>query len=340
MAAPDALLYSLRVPGQIIIDDKAAELKVHALCCGFGGNEYFCIVPEVIDNRCAPVNCRATGNLIRTFVTREPALVNRLRSAGIIGTTECGDLTEVAMTLQVLEQIILGSPALCEDNSLTLRPHFRHVAEALFQRIQQSPGFSVFGDPMRQVKILFQFSNLTTEAVQLYGLIRLLNLVFALPVSGFIEEVLFYILTTDQFFQPVVFIFLSLLQPFQPIDHRLKRIDNGTCRGCQQFPDHQGDQVALPLGDAVTVLTLQVGRHKMIKPQFIFRWSKGNRDGTSLCVADVLQNLFTQGPFGELLKPFFQAFQVFSTAQILATETERITKQLAVDDRGKTVQLH
>ena len=39
MAAPDALLDSLRIPGQIVIDDRVAKLQVQTFRAGFGGNE-------------------------------------------------------------------------------------------------------------------------------------------------------------------------------------------------------------------------------------------------------------------------------------------------------------
>ena len=47
MAAADALLDALRVPGQVVVDDGVAELEVQAL----SGNEHARPRPELVDQR-------------------------------------------------------------------------------------------------------------------------------------------------------------------------------------------------------------------------------------------------------------------------------------------------
>jgi hypothetical protein len=49
MAAPNALLDSLRVPWQVIVDHKRAELKIDTFRGRFGGDKDLCMVPEVLN---------------------------------------------------------------------------------------------------------------------------------------------------------------------------------------------------------------------------------------------------------------------------------------------------
>ena len=55
MAAADALLDTLRVPRQIIIDHQGTELQIDALRPGLGGNHDAALLAEVIDQRRAHV---------------------------------------------------------------------------------------------------------------------------------------------------------------------------------------------------------------------------------------------------------------------------------------------
>ena len=60
MAAANALFDALRVPGQIVVDDQRAELKVDALGAGFGGNHDPALARG--SNPPVPNACRPYGN--------------------------------------------------------------------------------------------------------------------------------------------------------------------------------------------------------------------------------------------------------------------------------------
>ena len=51
VAATDALLDALRVPGQVVVHDRVAELQVQALGAGLGGDEDDRAGPELVDQR-------------------------------------------------------------------------------------------------------------------------------------------------------------------------------------------------------------------------------------------------------------------------------------------------
>jgi len=57
MAAPNALLDPLRIPGEIIVDDKGSELKIDTLCTRFGGDHDGRFIPEVIHQSGAQISC-------------------------------------------------------------------------------------------------------------------------------------------------------------------------------------------------------------------------------------------------------------------------------------------
>ena len=51
VAAADALLDALRVPGQVVVHDGVAELEVQALGAGLGGDEHARAGAELVDQR-------------------------------------------------------------------------------------------------------------------------------------------------------------------------------------------------------------------------------------------------------------------------------------------------
>ena len=73
VAAADALLDALRVPGQVVVDDQRAELEVDAFGRRFGGEHDGRLVAEVLDQRGAHVHCARTrghDRLSRFFSTQ------------------------------------------------------------------------------------------------------------------------------------------------------------------------------------------------------------------------------------------------------------------------------
>lgn len=55
VAAADALFDALRVPQQIVVDDKRAKLQVDAFCARFGGNHEGGLLFEIFHQRGAGI---------------------------------------------------------------------------------------------------------------------------------------------------------------------------------------------------------------------------------------------------------------------------------------------
>ncbi len=61
MAAPDALLDALRIPGQVVVHDRVAELQVEALRAGLGGDEHLRARLELVNQREADRDVRGSA---------------------------------------------------------------------------------------------------------------------------------------------------------------------------------------------------------------------------------------------------------------------------------------
>ena len=92
VAAADALLDPLRVPGQVVVHDQRAELEVDALGCGLGGEQDRGLVAEVLDERRAHVHRARAGGAAGVAVLLDPALVDRGRLRAAVGAVEEHDL--------------------------------------------------------------------------------------------------------------------------------------------------------------------------------------------------------------------------------------------------------
>src|SRR5690606_22704084 len=80
VTASDALFDTLRVPGQVIVDNQRTELKVDTLCSGLGGNHDGAAVLEVLDQRSARVGGLGAGDSVSALVKLEPVLIDGLRA--------------------------------------------------------------------------------------------------------------------------------------------------------------------------------------------------------------------------------------------------------------------
>ena len=136
MAATNALLDTLRVPRQVVVDDEIAELQVDTFRCSFSGNENLCFIAEVIDKCRAAVDGRAAGDTITALMVLQPALINTGGCPASIRTTEGDQLAVVSMRLQKRSQVILGAARFGEDYCFARRLHAIHVIEADIQSAQ------------------------------------------------------------------------------------------------------------------------------------------------------------------------------------------------------------
>ena len=94
VASPDALFDALRVPRQIVVDYRLAELKVQTFCAGFGADENLRTCAELV------YECEPDGNLAARLRTRRetgtflflPAGVGLLRTLVIVHAAEQRDV--------------------------------------------------------------------------------------------------------------------------------------------------------------------------------------------------------------------------------------------------------
>ena len=77
MAAPDALLDALRIPGKVVVDDEGAKLKVDTLGGGLRGNEDFGGIAEVFDEGVSLVGGLGAAGPAKGCVAREPPPASR-----------------------------------------------------------------------------------------------------------------------------------------------------------------------------------------------------------------------------------------------------------------------
>ena len=80
MAAANALLNPLRIPGQVVVDHKRTELEVNALRAGLGGNHDFPCVTEVINQCRAHIGSLGAGDPVGACVPFDPF---RIDSSGL-----------------------------------------------------------------------------------------------------------------------------------------------------------------------------------------------------------------------------------------------------------------
>ncbi len=82
VAAADALLDALGVPGQVVVDHQIAELQVDALGGGLGGDHDGRLVAEIFHQRGPHVGAGRAGDAVGAGVLLQPALVDVLGLAG------------------------------------------------------------------------------------------------------------------------------------------------------------------------------------------------------------------------------------------------------------------
>ena len=102
MTTPDPLLNPLRVPREIIIHDKGAELKVQALGCCFGGDHDFCMIPEMFNKGYTLISGLYTACFAVIGVFRVPGVINRIGFRLIIRAIKNDNFPGVAMLIQIV----------------------------------------------------------------------------------------------------------------------------------------------------------------------------------------------------------------------------------------------
>ena len=123
VAATNALLDALRIPGQIVVHDGVAELHVKALRAGLGGDQHYRAGLEFVDQGAAHRHTRA-----RPLMRRHAALLlfppdphGFAGTRRIVDAAEQGDvrLVEFGLSEEQIAQVVLGSERLGEDHHFT-----------------------------------------------------------------------------------------------------------------------------------------------------------------------------------------------------------------------------
>src|SRR3546814_5986880 len=71
VTATNALFDALRIPGQVVVDDGGAELKVDSFGSRLGFDHDRAAFLEVLNQRCQRVGSFCTGNAVSSFVPLE-----------------------------------------------------------------------------------------------------------------------------------------------------------------------------------------------------------------------------------------------------------------------------
>lgn len=102
VAAANALLNALRVPGHIVVDNQGAELEINTLSSCFRCNHNGGLIPKIVHDGGTTVSGKGTGDLGRAFVFLEPFVVDGRGLFVGVGAVEADQLTFVATFLQEL----------------------------------------------------------------------------------------------------------------------------------------------------------------------------------------------------------------------------------------------
>ena len=131
VATSNTLLNTLRIPRQIVVDHKAAELQIDTLCGGFCSNQDAGTVTEFLNHGSFHVRLFGTGNQTIVFMAFLPLGINALGSFIVIQTIQKDHLPFISMVGQKIEQIGLSSSGFGKYYSFLLSPKFLHFLESL-----------------------------------------------------------------------------------------------------------------------------------------------------------------------------------------------------------------
>jgi len=139
MATTDALLDALGVPGEIVIYNEGAELKIDALSTCLSGDHDRAFLAEVVHQCGAHVGGFGAGDSVRTIVALQPASVDFLRAIVGVGAVEQDDTGGPGTLGEYAEQVALGAPRLGENDGFLRRGrrHPRHAGKANFKGLEQ-----------------------------------------------------------------------------------------------------------------------------------------------------------------------------------------------------------
>ena len=146
VAAAYALFNPLRVPGQVIIDDHGAKLKVYPFSRRFGRDHDFRAVAEVIDQCGAHVRRARAGHLVGGGMGRLPLLINGLGLRIGVRAIEQDKIFCIPVVRQEPDEIVLRAPGLGEDDRLLCAAEFVSLFKPGGQRGQERLALGILAD--------------------------------------------------------------------------------------------------------------------------------------------------------------------------------------------------
>ena len=109
MATANALLYTLRIPRQVIVDDHGAELKIDAFRACLRGNHDAALLFEVLHQCGAGIGRARTTDTVSACMLCHPSGVNLLGASIVVGAVEQNDTRRVGRFGQQPKQVVLST---------------------------------------------------------------------------------------------------------------------------------------------------------------------------------------------------------------------------------------
>jgi hypothetical protein len=150
MAATNALLNSLRVPRQVIVDHEIAELEVDTLCGCFCCNHDAGFVAEVLDERGALIRGGRAGRAIGFGIAKEPLAVDIAAFLIAVGSVEQDHPSSEVGGFKQSVKVLLCATRFGKDDCLLLKhtvllagSRFVRGLESLAKRCKEDFSFRV-----------------------------------------------------------------------------------------------------------------------------------------------------------------------------------------------------
>ena len=110
VATSDALLNTLGVPGEVVIDNHGAELEVNPLCACFGGDHDLCFISEPVNECGAHVGCSGAGDAVAVFIFFRPTFIQGFGQWITVCSIEENNFVVVTIRGKEVDQVVLGFP--------------------------------------------------------------------------------------------------------------------------------------------------------------------------------------------------------------------------------------
>lgn len=159
MTATDALLDTLGIPGEVVVDHEGAKLKVDALGGGLGGDHDAGVVAKVVDEGLTNVGGAGAGGAVGVGEFLFPVAVDFVGARVVVRTVEESDFSLVAVVDEELLEVVLGLAGLGEDDRFLGGLVVAHSAEAFVEGKEKGGSLGVFSDPFGKVAEGFEFAD-------------------------------------------------------------------------------------------------------------------------------------------------------------------------------------